>query len=161
MKKFSFVCCVLFLFSAISFATPITVGSGQDSAGVRIEWSDGYVAEFLVSFTGSTTGMGLLNIIADETTMVVTTVSYGSDKFVDGFSFNGHSNIGYSLGENWWHYYNKNSDQTDWTASFVGASDRVVSSGNWDGWSYGHVIPEPATMALLTLGSILLAKKRK
>jgi hypothetical protein len=37
MKKFGVICCVLFLFSAISFATPIAVGSGQDSAGVRIE----------------------------------------------------------------------------------------------------------------------------
>ncbi|MHB0945602.1 MAG: PEP-CTERM sorting domain-containing protein [Sedimentisphaerales bacterium] len=161
MKKFSFVCCVLFLFSAISFATPIAVGSGQNTAGVRIEWSDGYVAEFLVSFDGGMTGMGLLNTITAETTLVVTKTSYGDDEFVDGFSFNSHSNIGYNFGENWWHYYNKDAGQTDWTASFVGASDRVVSNGNWDGWSYGHEIPEPTTIAILSLGSVLLVRKRK
>jgi hypothetical protein len=161
MKKFNVVCCVLFLFSAISFGTPIAVGSGQNSAGVRIEWSDGYVAEFLVSFNGNTTGMGLLNTIAAETTLVVATISYGSDKFVDGFSFNGHSNIGYNYGENWWHYYTKSTVAANWISPNFGASDRIVSNDNWDGWSYGHEIPEPTTIAILSFGSVLLARKRK
>lgn len=159
MKKFSVVCCVLFLFSAISFATPIAVGSGQNSAGVRIEWSDGYVADFLVSFDGDMTGMGLLDVIESQTTLDVTTDNFGFGLFVDGISFDSHSDIGYGGGENWWHYYNKDAGQTDWTASWVGASDRIVSGGDWDGWSYGHEIPEPATMAVLAIGVILLKRK--
>jgi hypothetical protein len=159
MKKFSVICCVLFLFLSISFATPIVVGSGQDSAGVRIEWSDGYVAEFLVSFDGDMTGMGLLDIIESQTTLEVITQDFGFGLFVDGISFDSHSNISFGGGENWWHNYTKDAGQIDWTASWVGASDRVVNSGDWDGWSYGHEIPEPATMAMLGLGSVLLRRK--
>jgi hypothetical protein len=158
MKNFIIYCVWLYVVSA-GFAAPISVGSGQDWAGVRIEWDDGYAAEFLVSFDDSMTGMGLLDAIASETALIITKQDYGWGEFVDGFSFEDHSNIGYGGDEDWWHYYTKDAGQIEWTASWVGASDRIVSSGDWDGWSYGHVIPEPATLILLAIGAYIARKK--
>jgi hypothetical protein len=159
MKNF-IVCCLCLCVVSAGYAAPISVGSGEDWAGVRIEWDDGYAAEFLVSFEGGMTGMGLLDIIASETALIITKQDYGFGEFVDGFSFEDHSNIGYGGDEDWWHYYTKDAGQLEWTASWVGASSRVVSSGDWDGWSYGHAIPEPATMAIFGLGFVLLCRKR-
>jgi hypothetical protein len=49
--------------------------------------------------------------------------------------------------------------QIDWSSSWVGAGERIVNSGDWDGWSYGHNIPEPITAIIFGFGMIALRRK--
>ena len=73
--------------------------------------------------------------------------TFGTSTFIDGISYEGHSNVGFGGGEDWWHYWTKADEASPWVASLIGASDRVVTSGAWDGWVYGSdlppAVPEP------------------
>lgn len=149
----------------------VEVGSGSNFANVTINWSDGYAAEFKVFFESSTiSGLDALNAIdlgLDNFGLTLTNHSFGVS--VDGISYtdplsNVHFNPGYISGDNWWHYWTKEAGEISWTSSWIGASDRVLSNGDSDGWVYGNdgaPIPEPMTGLLLTLGVGLLKIRRK
>lgn len=143
----------------------IEVGNGTNSANVYIEWSDGYIAEFLVKFDGSTTGLALLQTIDNALANFSLDIQdYGWGAFINGITYDSHSNIGYGGGENWWHYWTKDAGENNWAMSWIGAADRVVNHGDADGWIYGRdgaPVPEPATMALIAAGLAIAAFKRK
>ena len=165
MKK---VCAVLLLVGVVlcgsAMATPIEVGTGENAANVTINWKDGYVAEFVVKFGAtSVTGIELFDIIESDSTLETVRNDFGWGIAVGGISFNDHSNPGFVSGEDWWHYWTKDSGQTTWTSSWTGAADRIVSNGDSDGWVYGNAgapVPEPMTLALLGLGGLLLRRKK-
>ncbi len=115
------------------------------------------------------------------------TVTYDQDTMVDGFV----ATDGYDFDDwtstdsrdNWysgwydgyWSYWLE--DGSGWNYSGVGMSSRILTDGCWDGWSwadfaqYGYgsapedmqaaPVPEPATIALLCIGSIGFIKKRR
>ena len=153
---------VLFVLSAgiFAIATPIEVGSGDNTAGLYIEWKDGFSADFAVSFSAdSVTGLELLGIAADNSDLDIVTISSVWGEYLDGMSYQGHDNSGFGGGEDWWHYW-INDGGEDWISALVGASTRLVQNGSADGWVYGtDTIPEPATIGLLGLGGLLLRKR--
>ena len=162
MIRFISVVGILVLGACPVFGTVVPVGMGANSAGVYIEWADGYIAEFTVSFDESTiTGLGAFDAIEAETTLTTVRADFGFGIFVDGISYNGHSDIGYDGGENWWHYWIKDG-AGDWTSPGFGVADRVLSDGSMDGWIYGRAgqIPEPATFALLGMGALFASRVR-
>ena len=145
-------------------AVPIEVGTGENSAELYVEWGDGYIAEFIVDFeSASITGLGLFDIVEAQTTLTTVREDFGWGVFIDGIEFNGHSNIGFGGGEDWWHYWIKDAGETQWTSPAFGAVDRILYDGYSDGWIYGRAgaVPEPATLALFALGGLLLRKCRK
>ncbi len=154
-----------FLFATGSLATAeeFAVGTGQNSAGLYIEWSDGYIAQFTVSFDGtSVTGLSLFDIVEASTALTTARDSYGTSVFIDGISFNGHSNIGYGGGENWWHQWIQNGEGSWGWGS--GVSERVLNDGDSDGWIYGRAgepVPEPVSIALFGLGGMILSRCRR
>lgn len=127
----------------------IPVGTGSDHAQVYVEFGDGANYTFEVAYNGSVYGMDLLDII--ETHELLTTKRVFDGMFIDGMSYDGHSSIGYAGGENWWHYWTRESN-SDWSSpQTYGAFDRVVQDGSCDGWIYGRAgspLPEPATAFL-------------
>jgi len=151
---------VLAITGSSAIATPIEVGSGDNSAGLYIEWGDGYIAEFLVKFEETTvTGLGLFDITEAETSLTTVRDDFGWGVFIDGITYDGHSDSGFGGGEDWWHYWIKDAGESFWTSPSFGAVDRIVEDGDCDGWIYGRAgvpIPEPVTIALLALGGIIL-----
>jgi hypothetical protein len=110
------------------------------------------------------TGTGLFDIIEAHTALDTARASFGDSTFIDGISYDGHANQGYGGGDDWWHYWTKSDSASPWVSSMVGASDRVVTDGAWDGWVYGSglapVVPEPAGVILLGATTLLLARRR-
>ena len=131
-----------------------------------IDWAGGAVHDFDVAFsTASITGLEAFDIIEADTTLTTVRQDFGFGVFIDGISFHGHSNIGWAGGENWWHYWLKDSGQASWTAPLFGVADRVLTDGDADGWVYGNagepVVPEPATMALMLTAAAAVLRRRK
>ncbi len=162
---------VLTVISSLAIAIPVEVGTGVNTAGVYIEWSDGFFAEFEISFgqIGSDTVMGadlMLTLDSELEDFTFEYTNWGTeeepDLFVDGIGYLGHYNSGYGGGANWWHYWIKDAGELEWTSPLYGMSSRIVGDGDMDGWIYGRdtPVPEPATIALLALGGIMLRRKR-
>ncbi len=138
----------------------VRVGGGVNTAGVYIEWSDGFWTEFAVSFgqdqTDTTTGLALLQELDkdDSIEFMLTTKDWGWGISIEGIEYveGGvtHYNPGWVGGEGWWHYWNKNAGETEWSLAFVGCDTRTVRNGDTDGWVYGRagapvkVVPGPS-----------------
>lgn len=150
--------------NSAAFAAIIEIGTGQNVAGLYIEWGDGYTAEFAVRFeTPTVTGLQIFDIIEANTSLATTRGDFGWGVFIDGLTYDGHSDIGYNGGEYWWHYWNKNNGQS-WESSWTGVADRILSNGDTDGWIYGHAgapAPEPATFILFSIAALLVRKNAK
>lgn len=148
---------ILAITSSAVIAMPIEVGTGSNCAGLYIEWSDGYITEFIVSFEEpNVTGLELFDIVESETELTTIRGDFGFGIFIDGITYDGHSNTGFGGGENWWHYWTKESVESSWAYSWVGVSDRILETGDCDGWVYGHSVapasgPTQEMMAVLNL----------
>jgi len=148
-------------FTAGARASTITVGNGSNQASLLVNFGDGAEYTFDVHFDGTTTGIGLFDAIEAGTSLTTNRVTYGSDVFIDGISFQGHSDSGYAGGENWWHYWTKD---IDWQFASVGPSSRTVEDGFWDGWVYGNgsvPVPEPSAILILASGVPLFIRRRR
>jgi len=135
--------------ATVAWASQIEVGTGINTANVYVEWSDGHHAEFLVRFgqseTDTTTGLGLMDIIEAETELTTVRQDFGWGEFVDGISYQGHTDAGFGGGELWWHYWEDDAgSRLSWTPSMAGAAARIVAHGDADAWIYGHAeTPSP------------------
>lgn len=151
------------LLAGAAAANPIAVGSGINSADVYINFKDGAIYDFDVSFDGSTTGLGLFDIIESQTVLTTVRKTFGIGQYIDGISFDGHSNAGYGGGADYWHYWVRDNDLSPWVSSNVGALDRVVINGVEDGWVYGSnaaPVPEPGIIAVLCVFGGIMAWRR-
>lgn len=150
MKFRNLVCLVaiLAITGSSTIATVVSVGSGVNTAGVYIEWSDGFWTEFEVNFgqneTDTTTGLALLQELDsdDSIDFTLTTEDWGWGIAIEGIEYVegglSHYNPGWVEGEDWWHYWNKNAGATEWSFASVGGDVRIVSDGDMDGWIYGR-----------------------
>ncbi|HWB55083.1 MAG TPA: hypothetical protein VG722_12855 [Tepidisphaeraceae bacterium] len=160
---------IVFLFTLIfcisSRASIIPVGTGDSTSYVVLNFSDGAVYQFDVSYDASSspTGMDLLNEIAASQPLVIDAQTYDIGTYVNGLTYGSDSDDGYAGGDDWWHYWVRDSESDPWTSPADLASNRTVSNGSWDGWVYGNdsaPVPEPA-MALSASGLLLLIRRRR
>jgi len=161
MKIKNLVCLLIAMFlTASAAATIVDIGTGDNTAGLYVEWSDGFSVEYAVNFsTDSITGWDLFDAVMAETDLTTVVENFGWGDFIDGISLGEHSDIGYNDGANWWHFWIKDADQ-DWVSPAFGISDRVLYDGDMDGWVYGRdTIPEPASVLLLAAGSLLFRRR--
>ena len=94
-----------------------TVGSGANQAHVVVAFGDGANFIFDVNFDGATTGLGLLDIIEADTTLTTVRQVFSFGTLVDGITFDGHSNIGFGGGDNFWHYWVREEEADPWGLS--------------------------------------------
>jgi hypothetical protein len=166
MKRVSVLLVTVLLATTAARAAVISewAGTGANTACVTVNFADGADYTFGVRFDGTTTGLSAVQALDAQTGLDVVFQDFGWGMFVDGFSYDGHSNIGYAGDENWWHYWIANDGQ-NWTSPFFGAGDRVLADGNWDGWVYGTAsapaVPEPVSLLLLAIGGAVMARGRK
>ena len=175
------------------------VGSGANESILVIDWND-EIAPISVAWgfrwDGSATGRDMLNAVkAADSDLFEASGGYnntGGDSTVYGFGYDadgdGGSFVVTALGtetgyavdsddhysEGWevagfWGYSSSTNGST-W-AYVTGVSDRALSDGAWDGWSFGAAsagwsggdptvpVPEPITIGLLGLGCLFLRKR--
>jgi hypothetical protein len=160
----------LLLGAAPASALPIeaSVGTGPDLATLVVEFGDGadYAFEVFFDDTTITTGFDLmLTLEAELPGLSLTLVDFGVfGIFIDGIHYDGHSDTGFTGGEGYWHYWTKEAESDPWAYASVGAADRLMLDGGWDGWVYGTAappVPEPGTALLVGLGLVGLAGWRR
>jgi hypothetical protein len=149
-------------------ALPIeaSVGAGPDLATVVLEFQDGADFLFEVAFDEalSVSGLEIMQILETElASFSLTILDFGFGLFIDGIGYDGHSDGGFGGGELYWHYWTKDAEVDPWIFSEIGAVDRTVGDGAWDGWVFGAgaPIPEPGTGVLVGLGLAGLAGFRR
>ncbi len=100
---------------------------------------------------------------------------YSWGTIIDGIEYDGHQlEDTYYTDGNFVAYWNS-TDGTAWTSPSFGATDRTLSDGAWDGYTNGKYdanynlisppptvpVPEPATLAVMSVGAGLLLKRKK
>jgi len=150
---------------ALPLPIEASVGTGADAAYAVIQFSDDAVFLFEVLFDGATTGIDMIKALDTELAAFSAVIAdFGFGEFVDGLSYQSHSDIGFVAPDGFWSYWVRESENDPWAFSPVGAGDRVVSDGNLDGWRYpdvGPPVPEPATGVLVAGGLLVLALRAR
>jgi hypothetical protein len=119
------------------------VGSGDKYAKVLVEFGDGAIYAFGVSFSDpNTTGVGLMDIIESGTTLTTSRKYYDYlGWIIEGISYDGHSSTDAWSPQNpdaWWRYW-VNDPPSAWQMPWdYGASTRIATDGCADGWVYGQ-----------------------
>lgn len=141
---------------ALSLPIGARAGAGPDTTSVVVEFGDGAEFRFQVNFLSEPSGLALLQTLdAELEDFSIVTQVFDFGTLVDGIAYDGHSDRGFGGGENYWHYWTRDADDRAWELAQVGASDRSVFDGFWDGWVYGNSqvpAPEPESGVLLGLG---------
>ena len=138
-----------------------TVGSGSEESFFTLDFQDGTAGHnyaFGYKYNGTQTGADFLAALSADTALQVGyDPGYGpgdnnpAGVFVNSFGFNGHHEA--SPGNSYWAYFTGTNGQ-NWTYSGVGASDRTLSNGSWDGWSWDADYTNPVTPTPLTPAAV-------
>jgi hypothetical protein len=121
-----------------------TAGSGPELATVAIEFEDGaeFLFEVLFEESAPPSGLDAMLILESELpSFSLVLVDFGFGLLIDGIAYDGHSNEGFGGGERYWHYWTRPDALAPWAFSAIGAGDRLLSDGTWDGWVYGSALP--------------------
>ncbi len=165
-----------------------SAGSGANTSQVIIDFGfqggDAYLFDYRYDGDATAEDMLLALDAAGDLTVHHQFFEFGgvSSIFIDGFSFDGNSAVPSfegAAGESWsyWIVDDRVAGPSFYVSSPTGATDRVLEDGSIDGWSLNisefnsmgldptftqpTVIPEPASAALLMLGGLVLARRRR
>ena len=178
--KLNFLPAAVFLLAGAAHAqtfTPLltaTVGTGSEETFLALDFNDGTPNSsyaFGYKYDGTKSGADLLNALASSG---LATQYIFNGKAVNGFTFGGHSEAGFTQ-DNYWAYY-KGSDGLNWKYAPVGVAG-PLTNGGWDGWSWtlgGNpappvtpaAVPEASSalslsvLALLGLGALAVRRKK-
>lgn len=135
-----------------------TVGTGASASFVQVEFGNGNAYLYECRWDGAMTGQGLFELIASQQVgffdFEVISFSFGDALF--GISIGADADEGFGTPPDYldyWHYWTREG-AGQWSESFIGFGDRVVSDGSWDGWVFDSSaapasVPAPGAMALL------------
>lgn len=162
--------------SGMSAASPVvagqpiiseSVGSGANLSHIVVDFGP-QSYEFNVHYDGSITGEQALDMLEANTAFRLTTQTFvGFGDTVNSIDYGGYVQTGF--GNNFWGYY-VSTDGQNWNFSDVGASSRMLTNGDWDGWVWSAqdtppdlpiAAPEPGSLSLAALSGLLLLRRRR
>lgn len=162
--------------SGMSAASPVvagqpiiseSVGTGTNLSHIVVDFGP-QSYEFNVHYDGSITGEQALNLLEANSAFRFTTQTFaGFGDTVQSIDYGGYLQTGF--GNNFWGYY-LSTDGQNWNFSDVGASSRMLTNGDWDGWVWSAqstppdlpiAAPEPGSLSLAALSGILLLRRRR
>jgi hypothetical protein len=118
------------------------VGTGGSFAKVLVEFGDGAIYAFGVSFADpSTSGIGLMDLIEAGTTLTTQREYYeGLGWIIEGISYHGHTSVDdwYHDPDAWWRYWVQDPPAGWEMPQDYGASGRIATDGCADAWVFGH-----------------------
>ena len=143
-----------------------TVGSGANESFLTVDFQDGTAIHsyaFGYFYDGGKTGADLLAAVSSGAGLGTTYLFNGGA--VNGFSFDGHSEAGFT-NTNYW-AYSLGTDGQTWKSSGSGIKGRPLSNGSWDGWSWDvsnanpfpktpSAAPVPEASSAVSLGALTL-----
>lgn len=149
------------------------VGAGDQSATLQFDFLDGRTFAFDVHWTGSLTGRGAFDLIADDDTgrfaFTFDVISYSFGDFLVGVGVDDAYQYGEGSPPDWidvWHYWTAESPGDAWNYASIGFSDRVLTDGARDGWVFGTfdapaVIPAPGVAGLGIVAVLTRTRRRR
>lgn len=137
------------------------IGDGGSASTIQVDFSNGNGYLFTVHFDGALTGLGALQLMAQEIgVFTLETESYPWGDLVAGIGVAG--DYDYGTGdlwpiENYWHYWVQD-DSHDWVWSSQGASDRLLFDGSADAWVFGsgaapQIVPGAPAVVVFALAA--------
>lgn len=152
-------------------------GSGDNSAAIVIDFDglDTFVFEYHWDQTTTATGWEALLAIEAAGGLDVVAETYSWGVWLKNFIYPGAIKYDYGQANTGWCYY-LSGNGADWKTSGIGVSDRVLTNGSWDSWVWTNysddwsvvlrqpgqlTVPEPTSMFLLGLGSLMLSRFRR
>ena len=151
-----------------AFVDTFTVGSGDKSASIQIDFENGngYLINYSWSASAQSSWDAMLAVDAALPNMSMLYDTYSFGVFLTGVTIGADTNYGQGdvePYENYWHLWIKDSAQ--WEQAMFGASDRILVNGASDAWVFGSStvpqnIPAPGA-AVVFMASALVARRRR
>ena len=161
--------CIAVIVASLSLAAPsaaelvgsYTVGTGASASFVEFQFTNSNAYLYEVRYDGTLHGDDLFTIIASAQPGYF---SYTTERFSFGVAL-----LGVSIGADsdsgfgnppdyldYWHYWTREPGESDWTESWIGFGDRVLTDGSWDGWVFNSAapplaVPAPGALAVLAI----------
>jgi len=150
-------------------------GTGENEVLAVVDFWPGLDTDDSFAFgyrfeTETISGLDLLQGLhdADNGFTFAESAGFVTDMWYDADGESYHT--GYSWPDSWWSYWLSDDYGETWTASLVGAGDRVLTPGDTDGWlakpgddlvSVPQTpVPEAASLALLLSGATAIRRRR-
>ncbi|MSR34197.1 MAG: hypothetical protein EXS12_05290 [Phycisphaerales bacterium] len=161
-------CIVVSTCATAAIVGTFTVGSGNKSASIQIDFEsgNGYLINFSWSASAHSSWDAMLAVDAALPQMSMQYDTYSFGVFLTGVTIGADTNDGQGdvdPYENYWHLWTK--DSGPWEQAMFGASDRVLANGSLDAWVFGSStapqnIPAPGA-AMVFMASAFGARRRR
>ena len=143
------------------------IGSGTNTSSLIFQFTNGNQYLYEISYSEPMSGREAFDVIeAAQTGFFVAdivTFSFGDSLY--GLTIGTDQDEGFGTEPeflDYWHYWTKSDEASNWEFSSVGFSDRMLSDGSWDGYVFNsNFAPVPGCASLLAMTGIISSRRRR